>query len=691
MGGKEGTRRGRTPPPERLTCLQNECAAPRAEGLGLERVLQDPAPPARVLQDPLLLVIVGTAVLLAVGLGLLAALWGRGSIIRELPLFVPTIAGFTALAAACVAFLAFGRYQVLREPSAYWAGLAFGAMSILYVAYVLTWPDVGLDGRYALATLPNTSAWIYNLALATTGLLLVAASAASWPRSSGRAAPWVVAVAGFVLVAAGAALSVVYETSLPQIVAGEHYTPATRGLAAAFYVLYGGGALVSVVRYRSTADKLMGHIALFQVAVAFAVLAFGSSFQRYDPWWYFSRLVVAGALAAVLFGLLGQYVGLYRRERERTWALDQQRALLHAVIDQMPAGVVIAEAPSGRALVVNHRMAQLFRRADLPANALEQHPSRQGYRPDGRLYGPDEWPLGRTIRYGEVVHDEEITIVRGDGTRGVISVNGAPVRDASGRIVAGVIVDLDITERKAAEEALRQLNEALEERVAERTRQLRALAAQLTMAEEQERRRLARVLHDDLQQVLAAATYHLESLRLQAQPGSSCAGLEEPLAMLREAILTSRTLTAQLSPTILYEMGLEPALHWLGRQMGERHGLTVTVKAEERADAPRFPEDVEVFLYQAARELLYNVAKHAATSEATLCLTCPTPNVVEMTVTDNGRGFDAAGPAPQGQRGGFGLFGISERLQHIGGHMRVDSAPGRGVRVVISVPLPTAD
>jgi PAS domain S-box-containing protein len=684
---------------ERLTKHDPTSTVSGTSGPTLEQVLEPATQPPRLTNDRLLLIIGATIALLAIGLGVLAARWGRGWVVGELPLFVPAISSFTALAAASVSFSTMGRYRVLGDPTAFWVGLAFGVMSILYAVYVLTWPDLGPGEGTVLRTLPNTSVWVFDLAMALTGALLFPASLASWPTPATRSVARLLAIVCLGIAALVGILVVVFELSLPPLVIGSHFTPASHALTGALVALYGGGAALSTRRYRRSGDALLGHVALFQAAAAFAVFAFILSDKRYDPWWYSSRLIVAGVVVTVLFGTLGGYVGLYRLERERARTLDRQRALLYAVIEQMPAGVVIAEAPSGRVLVVNARMAQLFRRPDLPANALEDHPSRQGFHPDGRPYPADEWPLSRTIRYGEVVRGEEITILRGDGTYGVVSVNGAPVRDRDGRIIAGVIIDLDITERQAAEEALRErerqlreLNDELEDRVVERTQQLRALAADLTMAEERKRRRLAQVLHDDLQQVLAAATFHLERLRLQADATNDGHDLDEPLSLLRQAILTSRTLTSELSPTILYEMGLLPALHWLGRQMEEQYGIQVTVHGEERTPALPIPEDIEVFLFQAARELLFNVVKHAETDGATLDLTYPTPESIAMTVTDTGRGFVPTPLTGHGQAPmGYGLFGVSERLQLIGGRMRIDSAPGRGTKVSLVVPLPHTD
>ena len=279
-----------------------------------------------------------------------------------------------------------------------------------------------------------------------------------------------------------------------------------------------------------------------------------------------------------------------------------------------------------------------------------------------------------------------------DGTYRWISNSRTLVTDADGQPVALVGTLRDVTESKAMERQLHELNETLEGRVAERTRQLRALAAELAVAEERERRRLARILHDDLQQTLAATIYHLQSLSMQARGMEDGDAIAESIAMLRGAIETSRALTAELSPTVLFDKtGLRTALHWLGRHMEQLFGLRVTVQTCARPECPQSPavsDDVKVLLYQSVRELLFNVVKHAHADEATVSVTRPTRDTVEVVVADGGRGFEMSEHLRRvSSPNGFGLFSISERLEYVGGSARVESAPGRGTRVTLTAPL----
>ncbi|MBW4490895.1 MAG: PAS domain S-box protein [Trichocoleus desertorum ATA4-8-CV12] len=142
--------------------------------------------------------------------------------------------------------------------------------------------------------------------------------------------------------------------------------------------------------------------------------------------------------------------------------LETERGRLEAVLRQMPAGVIIAEAPSGKLVLGNEQVEQIWHHAFLPSTEIEQYREYCGFHADGRLYEPQDWPLARAINHGEVVADEEVRIWRGDQTWGVMRVSSSPIRDRDGNIVAGVVIFYDVTERQQAEARLRQQFEQLQ-------------------------------------------------------------------------------------------------------------------------------------------------------------------------------------------------------------------------------------
>ena len=150
-------------------------------------------------------------------------------------------------------------------------------------------------------------------------------------------------------------------------------------------------------------------------------------------------------------------------ERERLLEeLSVQHQQLTEVVRQMPAGVIIVDAPSGKLIMGNGQVAQIWRHEFSPSINLEEFKAGRGFHPDGRPYQSQEWPLARSIRAGEMVTNEEIEIRRGDDTRGALSINSAPIRDGEGRIVAGVVTFFDITERNQVERKLREQAEMLD-------------------------------------------------------------------------------------------------------------------------------------------------------------------------------------------------------------------------------------
>ena len=250
----------------------------------------------------------------------------------------------------------------------------------------------------------------------------------------------------------------------------------------------------------------------------------------------------------------------------------------------------------------------------------------------------------------------------------------------------------DITGRKQDEEALRQARDELEQRVEERTGELRAsearlraLAMELTRAEQRERRRLAIILHDHLQQLIVAAHMHVGLAAREAERPGQRDSLNKGQEIISEALQICRTLAVELSPPLLHDQGLAPALAWLAGRMRESHRLTVEFSSDEGAGPQS--QELRELLFQAARELLLNVVKHAGSGIATMRLARDVDGRIRLDVEDEGQGFDPeAREVEERSRQSFGLFHLRERLHAAGGVLEIASAPGRGTRVRLIVP-----
>lgn len=276
--------------------------------------------------------------------------------------------------------------------------------------------------------------------------------------------------------------------------------------------------------------------------------------------------------------------------------------------------------------------------------------------------------------------------VRPDGSIVWLKDQGEVFHGTDGKPLFMTGACVDITERKQAEEELRKLNAALDDRVQDQTqklrrreKRLRALAAQLTRAEQQERKRLAALLHDHVQQFLVAAKMRA-GLMQNAAADEDRSQLQVISELLDEALNATRDMVAELVPPVLHERGLGPALEWLASRMHQQHNLLARINAEPNAD----PEDESLreLLFHAARELLLNVIKHAHADCAWVDLE-QTHGEVVLTVRDLGSGFVTRERA---QDTSFGLFHLRERLSHVGGQLKIESTPGEGTEVTVRVP-----
>lgn len=303
---------------------------------------------------------------------------------------------------------------------------------------------------------------------------------------------------------------------------------------------------------------------------------------------------------------------------------------------------------------------------------------------EDRQIGAPEEEIATALQTGKA--EDERWHVRKDGSRfwatGVLT--RLTAADGSLRGFAKIL--RDNTERRLAEEMQQAHTMTLEQQVEERTAQVRTLASLLTLAEQEERRRLAQILHDDLQQRLYGIQMKLlfinDSVAASIQP-DLVTHTQEAYHWIDDAIRIVRQLTVDLSPPVLQGEGLVDALAWLANNLQKVYNFTAVLDAENSFSD--MDEDIRVLLFQIVRELLFNVIKHAGTDYATVTLREDAADHLMIIVEDAGCGFDVE-LAEATHDGGFGLFSVRERLGLFGGQMLIASVPNQGTQIILLIP-----
>ena len=230
-------------------------------------------------------------------------------------------------------------------------------------------------------------------------------------------------------------------------------------------------------------------------------------------------------------------------------------------------------------------------------------------------------------------------------------------------------------------------NERLFQRLIEGERRFRGLAKAVWKVQEDERRRIARELHDGLGQTLTALTNQLERLQQKLDPeesGELTAHLADAVEMARLALNDSRELSRLLRPPVLDDLGLAAALSWLARNLEQRTGLRVELALEGIEE--RLDPELETLVFRLVQEALTNVLRHSGAREAAVAVS-RAAGLLELRVSDRGRGFDAGAAFAGHEAAGSGLRGMRDRLELFGGRLELVSAPGQGTLVSASVPL----
>jgi signal transduction histidine kinase len=236
---------------------------------------------------------------------------------------------------------------------------------------------------------------------------------------------------------------------------------------------------------------------------------------------------------------------------------------------------------------------------------------------------------------------------------------------------------------EALQEQIRQYRRACAE-VERHQQRLRRLASQSTLTEERERRAIAQDIHDHIGQALAFMKVRLRQLGGNSVFSGHGASFEELERILEQTICYTRDLTVEISPPVLYELGLESALRWLADRVSDKHGLAIHVRLD--ADLSVFADDIAVTVFKSVSELLSNITKHAQAGSVTIS-SANDENGAFIEVQDDGVGFDADQALSEAVSGkAFGLFSIRERFKDLGGSVVVDSRRNKGSRIILHLP-----
>lgn len=273
----------------------------------------------------------------------------------------------------------------------------------------------------------------------------------------------------------------------------------------------------------------------------------------------------------------------------------------------------------------------------------------------------------------------EVLCLHKNGKKVWLAISGFPVFDDNKNFVGYIGVSHDITRRREAEEE----NKKHLEQINEYQKKLKKLNYELTLAEEKERRKIAEYLHDGLGQTISIASIKLSSIARGELPPRVKKTLEESSGLLRAAVNESRTLVYNLSPPVLYELGLVAAIKWKMEQIENQLNINTLFHSDENPLV--LENDIKVLLFRMVCELLSNAIKH---SEAGLIQVeiHTSSQSISVVVSDNGKGFDFKQETNLSELGGFGLFSINERLDSLQGSLLIESAPLQGTKITVTVP-----
>jgi PAS domain S-box-containing protein len=354
--------------------------------------------------------------------------------------------------------------------------------------------------------------------------------------------------------------------------------------------------------------------------------------------------------------------------------LYNERNRLLAVMEAIPVGLGIYDAKGG-IVQSNAEFEEVWGAPRAPAGSVEEYEAYKAWWAEtGQPVRPEEWAAAAAVQHGTTVKGQFIEIQRFDGKRGYVINSGAPVRDGEGRLIGAAVAIMDITEQRRAE---MERNEALIQSEIQR---------RLLENREQERQEIARDLHDGPVQLLSGTMFQLQIAREMEQDPMLKLELDQAALNLKSTVRELREMMNELRPPAIIRFGLSKSIRIHLEDFREKHP-EIRVTPALFDDNNLLPEQIRLALFRIYQETLNNIVKHAEASKVTVRFFYK-ENRVRLQIHDDGRGFHLPGTLVEYiQHGHYGLAGMKERVDAIGGEFTVTSEIGKGTTVSVTVKL----
>ena len=386
-----------------------------------------------------------------------------------------------------------------------------------------------------------------------------------------------------------------------------------------------------------------------------------------------------------VFDILARQAADFIERKTAQEAVRKSEEHYRILFDLGPVAVYSCDA-SGVIREFNRRASELWGRTPEPGDTDERFcGSFKLFRPDGSFMPHEQCPMAEVVS-GKIseARDAEVLIERPDHTQVTVIVNIRPMKDQFGEIVGAINCFYDISQRKQAEEGLQRAHDELETLVEKRTASLRRLSSRLQHVQDDERRRIARELHDSAGQYLAAVKMNLAQIDPGELSKSRAVALAESEQLLDRCLAEIRTISHLLHPPLLDESGLSSAARWYVEGFEKRSGIKVNLSISSAEK--RLPQPVEMALFRALQESLTNVHRHSESSKVDIRIDVDNGEAV-LDVRDYGKGVSADQLAgfEKGIDLGVGLVGMRERVSELGGKFQILSAKP-GISVIVTIP-----